>query len=260
MASNELLVKRESGIVTVTLNRPDKMNALNKDMFDALKSLVDVLETDKTARVLILTAAGDKAFCVGADLKERQSMNEKDIALRMEFVRNLYLRLERLPVPIIAAINATALGGGLELALTADLRVAAENVTIGFPETDLAIIPGNGGTQRLPRLIGMQRAMELILMAKRISAGQAMEYGIVNTVVAQGQALNQAMTWATKICEGGPIAIRAAKTAIRGGMERSYEHALQYELECYKSCLYSKDRVEGLKAFNEKRKPEYRGE
>ncbi len=260
MASNELLVKRDSGIVIATLNRPDKMNALNKDMFDALKSLIDVLETDKTARVLILTAAGDKAFCVGADLKERQGMNEKDITLRMEFVRNLYLRLERLPQPIIAAINATALGGGLELALTADLRVAAENVTFGFPETDLAIIPGNGGTQRLPRMIGIQNTMEMVLLAKRISAGQAMEYGIVNTVVAQGQALTHAMTWANKMCEAGPIALRAAKAAIRGGLERSYEHALQFELECYKACLYSKDRTEGLKAFAEKRKPEYRGE
>jgi len=260
MASNELLVKRDSGIVIATLNRPDKMNALNKDMFDAIKSLIDVLETDKTARVLILTSAGDKAFCVGADLKERQGMNEKDITLRMEYVRNLYLRLERLPQPVIAAINATALGGGLELALTADLRVAAENATFGFPETDLAIIPGNGGTQRLPRMIGIQNTMEMILLAKRISAGQAMDYGIVNTVVAQGQALSHAMTWATKMCEAGPIAIRSAKAAIRGGLERSYEHALQYELECYKACLYSKDRTEGLKAFAEKRKPEYRGE
>lgn len=260
MASNELLVRRDSGVMIATLNRPEKMNALNKDMFDGLKSMIDVLETDKTARVLILTASGDKAFCVGADLKERQGMNEKDITLRMEFVRNLYLRLERLPIPIIAAINAVALGGGLELALTADLRVASENVTFGFPETDLAIIPGNGGTQRLPRLIGLPKTMELILMAKRITARQAFEYGIINTVVAEGQAMSQAMAWANKICEAGPIAIRSAKAAIRGGLDRSYEHALEYELECYKACLYSKDRTEGLKAFNEKRKPEYRGE
>ncbi len=260
MASNELLVRKESGVLVVTLNRPDKMNALNKDMFDALKKLVDVVETDKTARVIILTGAGDKAFCVGADLKERQGMNEKDVALRMDSVRQLYLRLERLPVPIIAAINATALGGGLELALTADLRVAGENVMFGFPETDLGIIPGNGGTQRLPRLIGMPKALEMVLLAKRIPAGEALKLGLVQSVVAPGQAMAHAMTWANKILEAGPIAIRAAKAAIRGGMERSYEHGLQFELESYKACLYSKDRLEGLKAFSEKRKPVYKGE
>jgi methylglutaconyl-CoA hydratase len=260
MASTSLLVRRDGGVITATINRQEKLNALSKDIFDDLKGLVDVLETDKTARVLILTGAGDKAFCVGADLKERQSMNEKDVLVRLEFVRQLYLRLEHLPLPVIAAINGTALGGGLELALTCDLRVAAEQATLGLPEVDLAIIPGNGGTQRLSRLVGMGKALEWVLLARRITASEALREGLLNAVVPEGQALTQALTWATKISESGPIAVRQAKAAIRLGGDRRLEEGLTFEVDCYKPCLYSKDRLEGLKAFAEKRKPSYRGE
>ncbi len=260
MASTSLAVRRDGGVIVATINRADKMNALNKDFFDELKRLVDVLETDKTARALIFTGAGEKAFCVGADLKERQGMNEKDVMLRLEFVRNLYLRLERIPVPTIAAINGSALGGGLELALCCDLRVASDNATLGFPEVDLAIIPGNGGTQRLSRVVGLSKALELVLLAKRLTAAEALNHGLVNVVVPTGQAVVQAMTWATKISEAGPIAIRQAKAAVRLGYERILEEGLTLELELYKACLYSKDRLEGLKAFSEKRKAAFRGE
>jgi methylglutaconyl-CoA hydratase len=259
-STNSLLVKREGGILIATLNCPDKMNAINKDFLEDLKELIDVLDTDKTVRVVILTASGDKAFCVGADLKERQGMNEKDILVRMEYVRTLYPRMEKLSVPFIAAINGMALGGGLELALACDFRVASETATMGFPEVDLAIIPGNGGTQRLPRIVGLSKALELILLAKRLTAKEALELGLVNAVVPAGRQLNQAMEWAAKIQEAGPKGIHMAKIAIRGGMERSFEHGLQHEVECYKSVLYSKDRLEGLKAFAEKRKPVYKGE
>jgi len=260
MASNELLIRREAGIVIATLNRPEKMNALNKEVFEQLKHLVTLLETDSTARVLILTGAGDKAFCVGADLKERQGMNEKDILVRMDYVKNIYLKLERLKIPTIAAINGTALGGGLELALACDLRVAVEKMTFGLPEVDLAIMPGNGGTQRLSRLIGLAKSLELILLARRFSSEEALSLNLLNAVVPPGQLLSKAMQFAQKILESGPIGIRQAKLAIRGGFERSYDHALDFEVECYKSVLYSKDRVEGIKAFIEKRKPVYRGE
>ena len=261
MASNSCWnIKRDSGVVIATLNRPEKLNAVNKDAFEELKALIDVLETDKTARALILTGAGDKAFCVGADLKERQGMNEKDILVRLEYVRALYMRLERLPIAVIAAINGMALGGGLELALACDLRIASENATVGLPEVDLGIIPGNGGTQRLSRIVGPAKAMEMILLARRITAAEAVQFGIVNVVVPTGQALAQAITWAVKIVEAGPIAIRQGKAAIRLGSERIIEDALSLEIELYKACLYSKDRQEGLKAFAEKRKPVYRGE
>jgi enoyl-CoA hydratase/carnithine racemase len=260
MGSTELMVRREAGVVIATLNRPEKMNALNKEIFAQLKNLVELLETDSTARVLILTGAGDKAFCVGADLKERQGMNEKDILVRMEFVKNIYLKLERLKIPTIAAINGTALGGGMELALACDLRVAPEKSVFGLPEVDLAIMPGNGGTQRLSRLIGLAKALELILLAKKFSAEEALSLNLVNAVVPQAQVLSKAMSFANKMLESGPIGIKQAKLAIRGGFERSYEHALDFEVECYKSVLYSKDRSEGIKAFIEKRKPVYRGE
>ncbi len=260
MGSNELLVTRESGVVIVTLNRPEKMNALNKEVFEQLRDLISLLESDNTARVLILTGSGDKAFCVGADLKERQGMNEKDILLRLEFVKKIYLSLERLKIPTIAAINGTALGGGLELAMTCDLRVAAEKVLLGLPEVDLAIMPGNGGTQRLSRLIGLSKSLELILLAKKITAEEALTLHLINATAPPSNVMKTAMQMANKIMESGPIGIQQAKLAIRGGYQRSYEHALDFELECYKTVLYSKDRTEGIKAFIEKRRPVYRGE
>jgi len=259
MASTEIVTKREGGLLIVTLNRPGQLNALNKDLFEELQRLVDVLETDKTVRTMILTGSGEKAFCVGADLKERQGMNEKDILVRLDFVHKLYTRLENLPFPVIAAINGIALGGGLELALACDFRICAENATLGFPEVELAIIPGNGGTQRLSRLIGMAKSLELVLLGKRLTATEAAHYGVVTKTVPVGHALSEAKTWATKLLEAGPLALKQAKAAIRGGMDRPLLQGLQWELERYKDTLYSKDRLEGLKAFAEKRKPSYTG-
>ncbi len=260
MAVSNVLVRREGPIVTAMLNRPDKLNALNKEVFDELKSLVDVLETDKTARALILTGAGEKAFCVGADLKERQGMNEKSILARFDFVHALYQRIEKLPFPVIAAIGGAALGGGLELALAADLRVASDNAVLGLPETDLAIIPGNGGTQRLSRVIGMAKAMELVLLARRLSAQEALDMGLIHALVAPGYAVSHAKQWALKVSEAGPLAIRQAKIAVRQGIELPLAKALTFEVECYRPLIQSKDRTEGMKAFLEKRKPSYTGE
>lgn len=260
MASNHVLLKKEGSVLIVTLNRPDKMNALNKEVLEEFKKLLDVLETDRSSRAILLTATGEKAFCVGADLKERQGMNEKDVLLRLEMVRALYLRWERLPIPSIAAINGMALGGGLELALVCDLRIASSTATLGLPETELGIIPGNGGTQRLTRIIGLSRAMEMVLLAKKITAEQAKSWGILNQVVESSQLEKEALQWAKKIAEAGPVAIRQAKKSIQQGLEKNWEEALQWEVECYKPCLYSKDRLEGLKAFTEKRKPLYKGE
>lgn len=257
MGANHVLLKREAGVTIATLNRPEKMNALNKEVFEDLEKAIDVIETDASARVFIVTGAGEKAFCVGADLKERQGMNEKDVLVRFDWVRKLYERLDRLSIPTIAAINGTALGGGLELALCCDIRVASTNAVLGFPEVELAIIPGNGGTQRLPRLIGVSRALELILTAKRITAVQAEQLGIVNQVASD--AMSAAKGMAARIVDMGPVAARQAKLAVKRGMDLSREEALKFEVECYKPCLYSKDRIEGLKAFGEKRRPVYSG-
>jgi enoyl-CoA hydratase/carnithine racemase len=259
-ANATVQIKKDNGIVIATLNRPDKMNALNKDVFDELTRLLDVLETDKTTRALIITGHGDKAFCVGADLKERQGMNEKDVLVRLEFVKNLFLRIEKLSVPVIAAVNGMALGGGTELALLADFRVAADNAVFSLPETDLGIIPGCGGTQRLPRLVGVGKAMEMIMLGKRMNAQEALHIGLIHSVAPAGGALAQSLTLGAKILEAGPIAIKQAKYAVRFGLDLSLADGLKLELEAYKVCLYSKDRLEGLKAFNEKRRPIYRGE
>lgn len=258
MASGELITSREGLTLIATLNRPEKLNALNKELYEELKHLVDVLQTDKAVRVVVITGIGDKAFSVGADLKERHGMNEKDIVQRLEFVHTLFSRIERLPQVVIAAINGTALGGGLEMALACDLRIASENATLGLPEVGLAIIPGTGGTQRLSRVIGLAKALEFILCAKRISAKEALSLGLVNAVAPA--ALGEALTWALKISEAGPIALCQAKFAIRAGFDASLEEGLRMEKEAYKAVLHSKDRLEGLRAFSEKRKPVFRGE
>ncbi len=259
-STSTLLVRRDGAVVTATIHRPDKLNALNKEVFDDLKSLIDVLETDKTARALIITGSGEKSFCVGADLKERQGMNEKSILARFDFVHALYQRIEKLPIPVIAAIGGVALGGGLELALCADLRVASDNAVLGLPEVDLAIIPGNGGTQRLARVVGPARAMELIFLARRISAQESLDLGLIQALVAPGYALSHAKQWALKMLEAGPLAIRQAKVAVRQGIEMPLAKALAFEVECYRPLIPSKDRIEGMKAFLEKRKPQYTGE
>lgn len=258
MASN-LMIHREGNLVIAIINRPEKLNAMGREFFIELERLVDVLETDKTADALLLTGAGEKAFCVGADLKERQGMNEKDILQRMEKVATLYHRLENLPVPVIAAVNGMALGGGLELALACDFRIVSELAVLGLPEVSLAIIPGNGGTQRLPRLVGMAKALELILMARRITAHEAYSLGMVHHVTGHHSVVLEAKRWANKISEAGPIAVRSAKRAIREGMNLPLREGICLETEAYKECLYSKDRIEGIKAFSEKRKPVYQG-
>jgi enoyl-CoA hydratase/carnithine racemase len=261
MGSSEksLIVKKEAGTVIAYFNRPDKLNALNKDLFDEIERFIDVVETDKQVRCVVFSGTGEKAFCVGADLKERQGMTEKSILARFDFVHKLYMRIENLPFPTIAAINGVALGGGLEFALACDLRVAAETAVIGLPEVDLAIIPGNGGTQRLARIVGLARALELILLAKKMTAKQALDYGVIHYMVAPLQCVNMAKQWAYKIQEAGPLALKQAKKAIRQGLEKPLKEALSFEVDCYKPLIASKDRVEGMEAFLEKRKAQYQG-
>lgn len=259
MGSNQFLVERNLNTVIAKMNRPERMNAFNKELYDELSSLLDVLHSDKTARFLILTGT-DKSFSVGADLKERQGMNEKDILLRLEFVQTLFLKIEKLPLIVISAINGLCLGGGFELALSSDLRVASENALIGLPEVEHAIIPGAGGTQRLSRLVGASKAMELILLARRLSAQEAFAIGLIHKISPVGKSLEEALLWIEKMSQSGPIAIRKVKQVIRESLGVSLTDGLRMELEAYKACLYSKDRMEGLKAFSEKRKPNYRGE
>ncbi len=253
-------VERRGPIAIWTLDRPDRMNALARDVVREIGRLSREAADDRTLRAVVLTGAGDRAFCAGADLKERQGMNEEDVRDFLSLYRVSFDALSRLPQPAIAAIDGVAFGGGLELALACDLRIAASHVTLGLTETSLGIIPGAGGTQRLTRLVGPAVAKELILFAKRFDAAEALRLGIVNRVAAAPtRALDVAIEMATTLAEGAPIALAAALEAIDATFDTPMEVGLGIERACYERTLASYDRREALAAFAEKRKPRFEG-
>ena len=250
-----------SFVSKLTLNRP-KANAMGKQFMHELSECLAVLEsdTDLQTRCLVVTSHSDKVFSAGADLKERATMSQEEAADFVSFLRDSMERVAQLPMPVIAAVEGVAVGGGLELALACDLRIASEKATLGLPETSLAIIPGAGGTQRLPRLIGTARAKQLIWLGRKLSGDEALQYGLVEEVVAAGDATKRAMDLASQIAQNGPIAIRASKQAIDRGLQCStLVDALEIERQCYAKVLPTKDRLEGLAAFKEGRKPQYSG-
>lgn len=253
-------VELNDGVAVITISRPDVYNALNFNTLVELRKCVEEIHHDKSCRVVIITGAGEKAFCSGADLKERATLTEQEVRKFIFTIRETFTSIEKLPMPVIAAINGLALGGGTELALACDLRIASETAVMGLTETSLAIIPGAGGTQRLTRLVGPGRAKELIFLAKRINATEAFDYGMLNKVVPAEQLMSTAVEWANEIKSKGPIAITQAKFAINMGSEVDLATALAMESKAYEVCIPTKDRMEGLTAFKEKRKPIYRGE
>ena len=210
-------------------------------------------------RVVIITGAGEKAFCAGADLKERATLSEIEVKKFIYTIRNLFSEIENLNKPVIAAVNGVALGGGTELLLSSDIRVASRNASMGLTETRLAIIPGAGGTQRLPRLIGKGMAKELIFTGRRVAAEEAMEIGLVNRICEREDLVEEAMKLAAMICETGPIAIEQAKYAINKGIETDLATGLAIESNAYWITIPTEDRLEGLAAFREKRKPVFKG-
>ncbi len=260
MNDNVLGVEQENGIVTLTLNRPEVMNSLNFPLLHALKDQIDSLRFKRDVRVVIITAAGEKAFCAGADLKERATMAPEKVREYIFTIRNLFTSIEELNKPVIAAVNGIALGGGTELSLACDMRIAAANATMGLTETRLAIIPGAGGTQRLPRLVGRGKAKELIFTGQRINAEEALKIGLVNKICDQKDLLDECKKMAAMICEAGPVAIEQAKYAINRGLETDIHTGLAIESNAYWVCIPTQDRLEGLAAFKEKRKPIYKGE
>jgi enoyl-CoA hydratase/carnithine racemase len=255
-----LRVDEQDGIVTLTLNRPEVMNSLNFPLLHALRDQIEALRFRRDMRVIIVTGAGEKAFCAGADLKERATLSPEQVREFIFTIRNLFTTLEQLNKPVIAAVNGIALGGGTELALASDIRVAATSASMGLTETRLAIIPGAGGTQRLPRLVGRGKAKELIFTGRRVDAREALEIGLVNRVCAPGELMNECRSMAAMICETGPVAIEQAKYAINYGMETDIHTGLAIESNAYWVCIPTQDRLEGLAAFREKRKPVYKGE
>ncbi|MCL6599061.1 MAG: enoyl-CoA hydratase [Alicyclobacillus macrosporangiidus] len=259
VADAVLLREADGGVVTLTLNRPEAANALSVALLDALQVALDDLQHDPETRAVILTGAGNKVFCAGADLKERRGMDEGQVRRTVDRIRRVVEQVAGLPMPVIAALEGSAFGGGLELAMACDLRVAARGVRLGLTETSLAIIPGAGGTQRLPRLVGVAKAKELIFTARRIPAEEALAIGLVNQVVPEGEAWRAARVLAEEIAQNGPVAVRQAKFAIDHGMNADLATGLALEREAYERVIPTEDRREGLAAFAEKRKPRYQG-
>ena len=253
-----VLEERRGQVVVLTLNRPEAMNSFNFAMLRGLRDKVEAIQYDPEVRVVIITGAG-KGFCAGADLKERATLSEPQVREFITTIRNLFSFIESLRVPVIAAVNGVALGGGTELALACDLRIASSTASLGLTETRLAIIPGAGGTQRLPRLVGRGKAKELIFTGRRVDATEALQIGLVNQVSKPEALLDDALGMAGMICETGPIAIQQAKYAINHGLETDLHTGLAIESNAYWITIPTEDRLEGLTAFREKRKPVYKG-
>ncbi len=259
MKDNILLTEEKEQVALLTLNRPEVMNALNFPLLYALKEQIEALRIRSDIRVIIITGAGDKAFCAGADLKERATLNPAQVKEFILTVRNLFSSIEYLNKPVIAAINGIALGGGTELALASDIRIAALNASLGLTETRLAIIPGAGGTQRLPRLVGRGKAKELIFTGRRVAAEEALQINLVNHTCENSLLIEECLKMAAMICETGPIAIEQAKYAINYGLETDLQTGLAIESNAYWVTIPTEDRLEALAAFGEKRKPVFKG-
>ncbi|KAI0268315.1 enoyl-CoA hydratase [Gloeopeniophorella convolvens] len=253
------------GVATLSLNRPRAKNAISIQLLKQLTDCLDAVRFDNSVRVLILSSSTPGSFCAGADLTERRTMTQGQVSKFLIDLRSALSKLENLPMPTIAAIDGPALGGGLELALACDLRVAGHSVTkIGLPETKLGIIPGAGGTQRATRLLGLSKAKDLIFTGRSLTAPEAEEWGLVDYVAKEGMpAVDRALSLASDIAANAPLALRSAKLAISRAVELSLEPAapgLDFERAAYEPLLKSKDRDEALLAFKEKRTPVFKGE
>jgi enoyl-CoA hydratase len=260
-AYRHLLVERSEDrhVVTVTLNRPEQMNAMNTAMGEDLLACFAALGADADARAIVFTGAGEKAFCAGGDLKERNGMTDEAWRAQHVIFEQGAMRLLRCPIPVIAAVEGFALAGGCELAILSDLIVASETAVFGVPETTLGIFPGIGGTQLLPRLLGAPLAKELIFTGRRMKAEEAKACGLINHLVPAGQAKAKAAEIAATIARNGPIAVRQAKKAIAYGSETDLDTAMILAIEAYNATVVTEDRLEGVRAFTERRKPRFRG-
>ncbi len=259
---NQLLQETRDGVLTLTINRPDALNCFNMPLLKTFGNVIQEIAFRPEVRVVIITGSqsGKNAFSTGADLKERATMSPDEVRLFIQTIRNLFTAIEELPKPVIAAVNGYAFGGGLELALACDIRIASMNAVVGLTETSLAIIPGAGGTQRLPRIVGIARAKEMILRARRIQAEEGLAIGLFVEVVDVDKLLGRAMEIAAEIAANGPVALAQAKYAVNKGSEVSLPVGLAIESNAYAVVIPTKDRIEGLTAFREKRKPVYKGE
>lgn len=250
----------ENKIAYITIDRPDVLNSLDYQTLRGLEEAVQEVHINKDIQVVIFTGAGTNAFSAGADLKERKTLNDQQVRRNVKKISSVFKQISELPMPTIAAINGHAFGGGFELALACDFRIATPQLKLGLTETSMGIIPGAGGTQRLPRLIGVANAMELILTARKITAEEAFEYGILNRLVEPEKLLASCKELAEEISKNAPVAVRQAKFAINQGLSADMDTGLKIEEKAYELTIPTKDRVEALQAFEEKRRPVFLGE
>ena len=256
MAYETILLERRGGVAFIRFNRPDKLNAMNSKMKDEIIAVLNEFEEEDAVRVVVFTGQGDKAFVAGADInefKDRTALEQWDL-YQQPF---LYDAIDRFPKPLIAMINGYCLGGGCELILACDIRIASEKAQIGQPEINIGIIPGGGGSQRLPRLVGYGKAMQLILTGDRISGQEAHRIGLVDEVVPHDQLEAKTLEIANKIAEKSPIAVRLAKEAVKASLRMPLNEGLRYEQSLFSLVFATEDKNEGVRAFLEKRKPQW---
>ncbi|GAA5077980.1 enoyl-CoA hydratase/isomerase family protein [Streptomyces similanensis] len=255
-----VLVRRHGYVAELVLDRPKAMNAVSTDMARAIAGACAALAADRDARVVVLTSSHERAFCVGADLKERNSFSDADLMRQRPVARGAYTGVLELPMPTIAAVHGFALGGGFELALSCDVIVADRTAVVGLPEVSVGVIPGGGGTQLLPRRVGAARAAELIFTARRLEAAEAHGLGLVDQLVDEGEDRTEALALAARMAANSPIGLRAAKRALRLGQGLDLRAGLDVEDAAWRTTAFSADRAEGVAAFNEKRAPAWPGE
>jgi enoyl-CoA hydratase/carnithine racemase len=256
---SNVLFKVENHIGYVTVNRPDVLNCFNYETLFELQEIVNAISYNQDVHVVIFTGAGEKAFSAGADLKERKTLSVTEVRRNVKAIRDVFNSIAMLPQPTIAAVNGYALGGGFEWLLSCDFTIASQGVKMGLTETSWAIIPGAGGTQRLPRLIGETKAKELIFTAKKISAEEALVLGIVLKVVPAEELMAACEQFAAEMMKNGPVAIKQAKYAITRGINTDLQTGLEIEAKAYELTIPTEDRIEALNAFSERRKPQFLG-
>ncbi len=259
MGFENIIYQEENEIATITFNRPKALNALNKKLLQEFTHAVGKIGRKENIRLLVLTGSGEKAFVAGADIKELATFNVLQAKMFSQFGHSAINRLQTMPIPVIAAVNGYALGGGTEIALACDFIYASDNAMFGLPEITLGLIPGFGGTQRLARLVGKNRAKELIFTGDMLSAAEAMRIGLVNRVFPQKDLMHAVLQTAQKIVSKGRVALRAAKQVINSGMDADLATGCNLEIDAFSLCVASEDAAEGTGAFIEKRPPQFKG-
>ena len=254
-----VLLEWHGPVGVLTINRPAQLNALNTETIGEIDKAVDEVIANKACRALVLTGAGEKAFVAGADVREMEAMTAEDAARFSKESNDIFLKLERLSVPVIGAINGFALGGGCELAMTCDIRLAAQEAVFGMPETSLGIFPGFGGTQRLARIVGYAKAAQLIFTCKKLKAQEALEIGLVNEIFPKEELLDAAMAMANTIAKQAPLAVSRVKQVMQAGMDLPLQAGLDLESQVFGTLFDTEDAKGGLKAFGQKEKYEYAG-